>query len=75
MEYIQIPLSPKLVAVLENTKSDMIEACRYGIILAQKKNEDIGVKYFNEEMKDINNLSYEDLHELFIDLHYRKINS
>lgn len=74
MEEIAVPVDYKLIAVLENTKADMIRACQYGLAMSERKDDVIAKKYWQEEMDEINKLDYQALHVIFIDVHYRKLN-
>lgn len=73
MKQIIVPLSNKLIAVLEQTKLDMLNGCRHGIAKAIRREEPEKITYWEEEMEDIKQLTYEELHELFIDVQYRNL--
>lgn len=56
MKELILELTPQLVAVLEHTRSNMLDACRYGSFLAKKNTNELMVEKWNEEADMIRSL-------------------
>ncbi|OMC86948.1 hypothetical protein BK128_09800 [Viridibacillus sp. FSL H7-0596] len=75
MKTLEIDLTNKLIAVLEHARNDMLQGCRLGLAKAEIKRDENGINYWSSEIEDMHHLNYNALHNIFIEAHYRKINS
>lgn len=73
MKIIEIELTDKLIAVLEKIRKDMIQACNFGLASVSIKKDEIGIKYWNEQIEDTKQMGYNELHDILIEAQYRKI--
>lgn len=73
MKIIEIELTEKLIAVLEKIRRDMIQSCNFGLASVTMKKDETGIKYWNDQMEDTKQMSYNELHDILIEAQYRKI--
>lgn len=73
MKIIEIELTEKLIAVLEKIRRDMIQSCNFGLASVSLKKDEIGIKYWNEQIEDTKQMGYNELHDILIEAQYRKI--
>lgn len=72
-ETLTVELTSKLRVLLDRTKEDMLIACENGLQVAATRNDGKQMQYWREEFNDINNLRYEELFLLFVEMQYRRM--
>lgn len=73
MRIIEIELTEKLITVLEKIRKDMLQSCSFGLSSVELKKDDLGIKYWNAQIEDTKQMSYNELHDILIEAQYRKI--
>lgn len=72
-ETLTVELTSKLRVLLDHTKEDMLIACENDLQVAATRNDGKQMQYWREEFNDINNLRYEELFLLFVEMQYRRM--